>query len=81
MQEQSQPIGHLFDGAISYYNEEDVSKFIDNMTPEQAFYAITQALVSAHSKNVFNLTETEIVSKSLRVLSKPQEITTDNTGD
>jgi len=73
MQEQAQPTGYLFDGAISYYNEQDVSKFIDNMTPEQAFYAITQALSLSHSKGVFNLRESEIVSKSLRILSTPNE--------
>ena len=43
------------------------------MSPEQAFYAITQALNLAHSKNVFNLMESEVVSKSIRVLSKPKE--------
>jgi hypothetical protein len=73
MQEHSQPVGNLFN-SISYYNEQDVEKFIDSMSPEQAFYAITQALNLAHSKNVFNLMESEVVSKSIRVLSKPAEV-------
>jgi hypothetical protein len=73
MQEQTQPIGYLFD-SISYYGEKDVEKFIDSMLPEQAFYAITQALNFAHSKNVFSLMESEVVSKSLRVLSTPKEV-------
>jgi hypothetical protein len=73
MQEQNQMVGYIFNGAISYYSEEDVSQLIDNMTTEQSFYLITQALNTAQSKGVFNLIEAEIVSKALRILTTPKK--------
>lgn len=73
MQEQIPMVGYIFNGAISYYNEEDISQLIDNMTIEQSFYLITQALNTAQSKGVFNLKEAEIVSKALRILTTPKK--------
>jgi hypothetical protein len=71
--QESQIIGHLFNGAISYQSQENVYKFIDNIQPEQAFFVITQALNMAYAKGVFDLTEAEILSKSLRILTQKKE--------
>jgi hypothetical protein len=69
---QTEPIGYLFE-SIAIYDPSSVSIFIDKMEPEQAFYVITQAIHMAYSKNIFSMQETEVLSKSLRVLSQPKK--------
>jgi hypothetical protein len=77
MEEQIQPMGHLFE-SISFYNSTDVIKFLDSMTTEQAFYVLTQAIQMAYSKNIYSLQESEILSKSLRLLTQtPNETPTE----
>jgi len=68
----TEPIGHLFE-SIAIYDPSSVSIFIDKMTPEQAFYVLTQAIQMAYSKNIFSMQETEVLSKSLRVLNQPRK--------
>ena len=68
----TEPIGHLFE-SIALYDPSSVSIFIDKMTPEQAFYVVTQAIHMAYSKNIFSMQETEVLSKSLRVLNQPRK--------
>jgi hypothetical protein len=70
----TEPIGYLFEN-IAIYDPSSISKFIDKMTPEQAFYVITQALHMAYSKNIFSMQESEVLSKSIRVLNEPQKET------
>ena len=67
--ENKQPQGFLFD-SIAFYSEESVEAMIDNLNKESVYYIITQALSYSHAKNVFTLTESEIVSKCLRILNK-----------
>jgi hypothetical protein len=48
------------------------------MTTEQAFYVLTQAIQMAYSKNIYSLQESEILSKSLRLLTQtPNETPTE----
>lgn len=68
----TEPIGYLFE-SIAIYDPTSVSIFIDKMTPEQAFYVLTQAIQMAYSKNIFSMQETEVLSKSLRVLNQPRK--------
>ena len=66
--EQEKPaILFLFD-EVAVYQVEDVDTLIDNMTEEQAKYMTIRALQMAYKRGVFTLTESEIVSKSLRLL-------------
>lgn len=65
MQEETKPIGQLFE-SINYYNEEDLIKFIDNISEQQSFYIITQALEMGLRRGLYSLQEAEILSKSLR---------------
>jgi hypothetical protein len=65
----TQPKGFLF-GDMAYFSDESVENLINNMEKNSVPYLITQAIVYAHSKNVFNLTESEIISKCLRILNK-----------
>jgi hypothetical protein len=45
-----------------------LSKFIDEINSAQAAYCIQQALNYAHINGVFSLKESEVISKSLRIL-------------
>ena len=64
------PIGQLFD-SINYYNIEDFDKFVSNLNNEQSLYCLIQSVQYAHSKNLFSLEESEVISKSIRTLSLP----------
>lgn len=67
MEHETQPLGLLFD-SIGYNKPEDVDKLIDEMTLEQSFYILTQSLHYVHNTRLFTMQETELVSKSLRML-------------
>lgn len=64
------PIGQLFD-SINYYSIEDFDKFVSNLNNEQSLYCLIQSVQYAHSKNLFSLEESEVISKSIRTLSLP----------
>jgi hypothetical protein len=53
---------------------------ISNLDKKTVYYILTQALAFAHTKNVFSLTESEIISKSLRILNKEIYSYDDTTG-
>lgn len=67
--ENKQPIGFLFE-SVPYFSDESVSLLIDNLSKKEISYLITQSLNYAHSKNIFSLTESEVISKCLRILNK-----------
>lgn len=64
----TEPIGYLFE-SIAIYDQSSVSIFIDKMSQEQAFYVLNQAIQMAYRRNIFSMEETEILSKSFRVLT------------
>jgi ActR/RegA family two-component response regulator len=66
--EQKQPIGFLFD-SVAYYTPNDVNSLCDDMTLEQAYFMIIKSLEFAHVQKIFSMQETEIISKSLRILN------------
>jgi hypothetical protein len=69
MTEETKPLGQLFE-SINYYNEDDLIKFIEDLTKEQSLYVLTQALEVSLRRGLFSLQEAEIISKSLRILMK-----------
>ena len=66
--EQKQPIGFLFD-SVAYYTPNDINSLCDDMTLEQAYFMIIKSLEYAHVQKIFSMQETEVVSKSLRILN------------
>lgn len=70
--EQPKPIGSLFN-VINYHNVADLDRFIQNLTPDQALYCVVQAAKAGHQRNVFNIEESELVSKAIRVLTTPPQ--------
>lgn len=68
-QTEKQPMGLLFN-SVAYYTPDDIDGICDNMSLEQAYYFVIQSLQYANNLRVFNMQETELVSKSLRILNK-----------
>jgi hypothetical protein len=66
--EQKQPIGLLFD-SIGYYTPSDIDSLCDDMNLEQAYYMVIKALEYSHNSRIFTLQESELVSKSLRIMN------------
>jgi hypothetical protein len=62
------PVGNLFD-VINYSSYENLDKFIVNMNEEQALYCIIEAVKCSYRRGVFNIEESEAISKSLRIIS------------
>jgi hypothetical protein len=69
MDNEKQPINFLL-GSIAVYRPEDIDLLIENMNFEQSFFYVMQAIQFAHHSNLFSLQESELISKSLRVLNK-----------
>jgi predicted amino acid racemase len=69
MEDKKQPIGELFE-TISYFSPTDISNLIDNLNEEQSVYMIGLAINMCYQKNLFTLEESEIISKSLRILNE-----------
>lgn len=63
--------GALFD-TIQYVDDSSLGKFLDNLKKEQALFVIGESLKFAFEKGVFNLKESEAISRSLRVINNVQ---------
>lgn len=62
-----EPIGMLFN-RVEYYKPEDLKNIVDGMTLEQSIFFISESVEYASRSGLFSLIESEIVSKSLRLL-------------
>ena len=67
MEQEKQPIAFLFED-VAIHKPEDIDNLIDNLTEEQAKFMLIRAVQMAYKNGLYTLTESEIVSKSLRVL-------------
>jgi hypothetical protein len=67
MEQQKQPILYLFED-VAIYKPEDIDNLIDSLTEEQAKFMLIKAVQMAYKNGLYSLTESEIVSKSLRTL-------------
>ena len=67
MEQEKQPIAFLFED-VAIYKPEDIDNLIDNLTEEQAKFMLIRALQMAYKNGLYSLTESELVSKSLRML-------------
>ena len=67
MEQEKQPIAFLFED-VAIYKPEDIDNLIDNLTEEQAKFMLIRALQMAYKNGLYSLTESELVSKSLRIL-------------
>ena len=67
MEQQNQPILHLFE-EVAIYKPEDIDNLIDNLSEDQAKFMLIRAVQMAYRNGLYSLTESEIISKSLRTL-------------
>lgn len=67
--ENLQPKVVLFD-SFQFNTNQDVDYFINNLTTEDSNNCIIQGIVSAYKRGAFTMIESEVISKSLRVLNK-----------
>ena len=67
MEQEKQPIAFLFE-EVAIYKPEDIENLIDNLTEEQAKFMLIRAVQMGYKNGLYSLTESEIVSKSLRML-------------
>jgi hypothetical protein len=67
MEQQKQPILFLFED-VAVYKPEDIDNLIDTLTEEQAKFMLIRAVQMAYKNGLYSLAESELVSKSLRML-------------
>ena len=67
MEQEKQPIAFLFED-VAIYKPEDIENLINNLTEEQSKFMLIRAVQMAYKNVIYSLTESEIVSKSLRML-------------
>ena len=67
MEQEKQPIALLFED-VAIYKPEDIDNLLNNLTEEQAKFMLIRAVQMAYKNGLYSLTESEIVSKSLRFL-------------
>lgn len=67
-QEEKKPIGILFDN-LSYHSIDQMDEFISNMNYEQAIYCLVEAVQAAYRRDIYSMSEIEVISKSIRVIS------------
>ena len=68
MDQEKQPIAFLFED-VAVYKPEDINNLVDNLSEEQAKFMLIRAVQMAYKHGLYSLTESEIVSKSLRILN------------
>jgi hypothetical protein len=67
MEQEKKPIALLFED-VAIYKPEDIDNLLNNLTEEQAKFMLIRAVQMAYKNGLYSLTESEIVSKSLRTL-------------
>ena len=68
-EEQTENYGNLF-GTINLLTEEHLDIILSSMDKEHSIYYLVEAVKAAHTRGAFTIGESEIISKSIRVLSK-----------
>lgn len=65
--EQKKPANVLL-GSISYNNESDYEKFLENIDINQALYIIVSGCTFAQNKGAYSLAEAELISKAIKAI-------------
>lgn len=70
MEEKNETYGNLF-GTIDLVSEEQLDIILNTMTKDQSLYFIIEAIKAAYSRRAFTIGETEVISKAIRIVTKP----------
>ena len=68
-EEQKEMYGNLF-GSINLLTEEHLDIILSTIDKEHSIYYLVEAVKAAHSRGAFTIGESEVISKSIRILSK-----------
>jgi hypothetical protein len=74
MDEKNELYGELF-GSIPLTNEDHLQVILDTMDQNNAVYILTQAIKYAYNQGAYSLGESEVLSKSIRILNKSTNTT------
>jgi hypothetical protein len=69
MDQENKKYGNLF-GTIDLLSEEHLELILGTMDKEHALYYLIESVKSAHSKGIFSIGESEVISKAIRTLIK-----------
>jgi len=67
--EQSEPLAILF-GRLEISTEEQLETILNTMNTDVATVFLIHAVKHAYERGVYNIGETEVISKCIRILSK-----------
>ena len=70
MNNENKIFGRLFN-SIDLQNDEHLEMILNTMDQKTAVFILTQAVKFAFEQGVFSIGESEVISKSIRVLGKP----------
>ena len=56
--------------SIYYDDNSQINDYIENLTEDQSVQVLINACLFAYKKGCFNIIESEVISKSIRTLSK-----------
>ena len=70
-EEQLENYGNLF-GTINLLTEEHLDMILSTIDSNHSIYYLVEAVKAAHSRGAFTIGESEVISKSIRVLTKNQ---------
>tara|TARA_B100000287_G_scaffold276521_1_gene260497 strand:+ start:373 stop:696 length:324 start_codon:yes stop_codon:yes gene_type:complete len=60
-------------GTISYKNEEDYEKFLNNLDINQSLFVLISACGYAQSRGAYGLEESELISRAIKTIKKTSE--------
>ncbi len=72
MEQQPEIFGKLFE-SIPLHTEEHLDILLDTMDNDRASYFLIHAVRHAFHSGIYSLGEAEVISKSIRVLSKKEK--------
>lgn len=67
--EQPEIFGNLF-GTIDLLSEEHLDILLNTINKDHAIYYLVESVKAAHKRGAFTIGESEVISKSIRILSK-----------
>jgi hypothetical protein len=70
--EEEKLYGKLF-GTIPVFNDDHMDMLLNTMDKNNAIFYLTQAVKLAYESQLYSLGESEVLSRSIRLLSKPEE--------
>jgi 20S proteasome alpha/beta subunit len=75
---ENKEFGKLFN-SVSLISEEHLELILTTMSQKEAIYLLVQAVKHAHHLGTYSIGETEVISKSIRVISKINDDETKTT--